>query len=47
MQHNYGADDRPMLNKYRAGKNFTPEEKAKWAAMGIEINWLLVEHEDE
>ena len=38
MQHNYGADDRPMLNKYRAGKNFTPEEKAKWAAMGIEIN---------
>ena len=38
MQHNYGADDRPMLNKYRAGKNFTPEEKAKWSAMGIEIN---------
>ena len=38
MQHNYGADDRPMLNRYRAGKKFTPEEKAKWAAMGIEIN---------
>mgnify|MGYP004616084809 FL=1 len=38
MQHNYGADDRPMLNKYRAGKIFTPEEKAKWTAMGIEIN---------
>lgn len=37
MKYNYGADDRPMLNKYRAGKVFTQMEKEKWKAMGIEI----------
>ena len=37
MKKNYGADDRPMLNQYRAGKKFTDEEIRKWARLGIEI----------
>lgn len=37
LKNHYGADDRPMLHQYRADKQFTPEEKQKWAAMGIEI----------
>lgn len=37
MQHNYGADDRPMLHQYRSNKKFTDEEKAKWNSMGIKI----------
>ena len=30
MKNNYGADERPMLQQYRAGKVFTSEEKKKW-----------------
>lgn len=37
MKNNYGADERPMLHQYRAGKVFTAEEKKKWSSMGIEI----------
>lgn len=37
MKNNYGADERPMLHQYRAGKVFSAEEKKKWFSMGIEI----------
>lgn len=37
LRDNYGADDRPMLNVYRADKSFTDAEKKKWCSMGIDI----------
>lgn len=37
MKHNYGADERPMLNQYRANKKFTSEEKNRWSLIGIKL----------
>lgn len=37
MKHNYGADERPMLNQYRANKKFTSEERDQWSLKGINI----------
>lgn len=37
MKYNYGADERPMLNQYRANKKFTSEERDQWSLKGINI----------
>ena len=35
LKHNYGADDRPLLNVYRADMDIPEEVKKEWEAKGV------------